>query len=627
MSHPDPDPHQHHAHASIALQDLSRPPDHDERAALPHRRTLSDRGRNLLRHTGAIATGGHSHRPQYSPLVEASPSPTRHAPRLNTVAAAPGGIRSVPDDERGSPIDAGAFQAAIGFGMSMDFQGETTPPAPTPPSSSLSYSPYGRDAYADGRDPDPYAPGRDHGYFSPPDDDTACLTDARHLQPISGAAANAAPAGHARSGSFQSVRFLSPGARHDHDLGQEEAAAPALRDSRGRKRSLSPAQLESPLQRAGAMMRNMSQRVVNVSNDSHVAERTLARKSTLPHARLAEPPSFPGVPEYATDGPASPSPSPSPSTAPIEKLPSPVVRQRTPSATRQRNANPLRGKSLGIFSADNKLRVKLCNILVHPATEPLLLFLIFVQTVLLALDAQDKVVYDPARTSAIGNFRVIDFSLLGLFVIYTLEIVVRVIVSGFFFNPVEHSTINRQVGLREALKIKFSHLFGGPQRQPSLTRTGTSTDPTLEPQQPSVLRSFTTAQMRPDDDGGIVDSRHQQRVRLAHRAYLRHSFNRTDFVAVVSFWIAFLLGLANIENSRVTLVFDMLSCLRIIRLLNLTSGTSVGQIATEERSNTNITQGHPPESEKSCSNPSQCRILNRLLLAALLHCRRAELQV
>ncbi|KAF1831859.1 calcium-channel protein CCH1 [Decorospora gaudefroyi] len=571
MSYPDPSHHRSHTAQSIPLQNLNRPPDDaDHDAPQQHRRTLSDRGRNLLSRTGAIATGGHFRDSQYSPIAEVSPSPTRYArrPQIDTSLSSENnsGIRRVDDDDAGSPIDAGAFQAAIGFGMGMDFQGDTSPPIPTPGSSQMSYTPYEPEPYAD------RSAAQDPSYFSPTYDDTARLTDPYHLQPISGAVASSSPNQQDRS-SFQSVRFLSPGdaspvGRHDDDIGQFEAATGNLRDSRGRKRSLSPGQFESPLHRAGTIMRNMSQRVVNVSNDSEVAERTIRRKSTLRHARLAGPPSFPALPEYTTDGPASPAPS-----TPIEKPPSPVPLQRRPSLPWQRPPNPLRGKSLGIFPADSKLRIKLCDLLVHPATEPLLLLLIVIQTVLLAVDARTKAEYDPGRSKTLASFSGIDYALLGLFVIYTLEVFVRIIVSGFIVNPVEYSTINRQVGLREAVMIKANQLFGGPQRQPSHKRSGTDSEPVQDPQQPSVLRSFTTAQIHPDIGPG--DVREQQRVRLAHRAYLRHSFNRTDFVAVVSFWISFLLGVLQINNSRVILVFDMLSCLRIIRLLNLTSGTSV----------------------------------------------------
>jgi hypothetical protein len=545
-NYPDPSHSRSHTHQSIPLQDLNRPPDQDGNTApQQHRRTLSDRGRNLLRHRGS----------QYAPIAEASPSPTRHAtrpPHIDTGAgASSGGIRRIEHDEHdeaSSPIDAGAFQAAIGFGMDMNFQGDTSPPFTPPLATPVS---------------------SDNDYFSPVYDDTAHLTDTQHLQPISGATPSVSP--RQDRASIQSVRFLSPGdsssmARGSDNLGHVEATAGSLRDSRGRKRSLSPGQIASPLNRAGTIMRNMSQRVVNVSNDAHVAERTLHRKSTVT-ARLQGPPSFPALPEYATDGPSSPAPSTT-----HEKPPSPVVSVHRPSVQWQKPPNPLRGTSLGIFPANSALRMKLCNVLVHPVTEPLLLVLIVVQTVLLAVDARTKANYEPGAIKALREFSGIDYALMGLFIVYTLEAIIRIIVSGFFVNPVEYSTINRQVGLREALMMKINRLFGGPERQNSQKRSGTNDDP-MEPQQPSVLRTFTTAQMHADIGPG--DSREQQRARLAHRAYLRHSFNRTDFLAVMSFWIAFVLGLIQIKNTRVILVFEMLSCLRIIRLLNLTSGTSV----------------------------------------------------
>ncbi|USP74293.1 hypothetical protein yc1106_01567 [Curvularia clavata] len=571
MSYPDPNHAQRHANQPIPLQDLNRPPDQHNDDAPPHhqhRRTLSDRGRNLLRNTGAIASG-HFRDPHYSPIADASPSPTRHAtrPQIDTgVASAHRGIRRVDDDDDpGSPLDTGAFQAAIGFGVSMQFQGETSPPVPTS-GPQMSYVPYESDSYLQ------RAASEDQpGYFSPTYDDTARLTDPRNLQPMSGGPVTpSTPTGQDRS-SFQSVHFLSPGdaalgTRHGDDIGQAEAGVGNVRESRGRSRSLSPGQFGSPLHRAGTIMRNMSQRVVNVTNDSEVAERTIRRKSTVRHARLLEPPQFPAMPEYATDGPTSPVPS-----TPVEKPPSPIAYQRQPSW--QRPPNPLRGKSLGIFPPDSKLRMKLCDLLVHPVIEPLLLVLIIVQTVLLAVDARTKAHYNPEARDRFATFGPIDFALLGLFIVYTIETIVRIIVSGFIINPVEYSTINRQIGLKEAVLAKADQLFSGFQRQPSQRKSGINAVPPQEPQQPSVLRSFTTAQMYPDQ--GPSDPRQKQRIRLAHRAYLRHSFNRADFVAVTSYWIAFVLGLWEINNSRVILVFEMLSCLRIIRLLNLTSGTSV----------------------------------------------------
>ncbi|KAF2748099.1 hypothetical protein M011DRAFT_400949 [Sporormia fimetaria CBS 119925] len=531
---------------SIPLRDLSRPPDenagHAPHNPRPHRRTLSDRGRNLLRQTGYS---------QYAPIAEVSPSPSRSANRPQIQTSFPA-AHAAPQEAHDAyyPVeDAGAFQAAIGFSGFPDtgFYGATSPPMRTP---ETSYQPYESDPYRTGQE--------DQSYFSPSYEDTARLTAPPNLQPFSGA-----PTTPERS-SFQSVQFLTPEAvpastKTGEHVGYAEAAMAAHHLSPARKLSLSPGDV-SPLHRAGTIVRNISQRVVNISSEPDVAERTMRRKSSLHHARLQEPPSFPALPEYLHDGPASP-------LTPVEKPPSPIAFREPNRHWQPPPPNPLRGRSLGIFSPDNKLRVALCDLLVHPFTEPSLLVLIIVQTVLLAIDASQNS-HENKRLLQWGRTW-IDKALLALFIIYTIEIVIRVIVSGFIINPVEYSTINRQVGLREAISNKARQFLGGPQRQPSVKKM---TDD-FGPQQPSVLRTFTVAQMNTEPGPG--NAQQQQRVRLAHRAYLRHSFNRTDFLAVVSFWIAFALSIFGFDRQHHILIFRMLSCLRIIRLLNLTSGTSV----------------------------------------------------
>jgi hypothetical protein len=250
--------------------------------------------------------------------------------------------------------------------------------------------------------------------------------------------------------------------------------------------------------------------------------------------------------------------------------------------------------------------------------------------VLLAVDARHKFDYEAAKINGgrerdITKFDGTDYALLALFMVYTLEIFVRIIVSGFIINPREYSTINRQIGLREAVTSKANQLFGGLHRQPSQKRTGTNFDPAQDPQQPSIIRTFTIAQMNAEPGPG--DSRGQARVRLAHRAYLRHSFNRTDFVAVVSYWIAFVLGLVEINNSPVILVFRMLSCLRIIRLLNLTSGTSVSLYEATIALNADISQGYSPEYEEGRAIAAQCCVSYWFLLAPLRYRRCTKLQI
>ena len=106
---------------SIPLQNLNRPPDEDDDqrqgGTAQHRRTLSDRGRNLLRNRESISLRGHWNT-QYAPIAEGSPSPTRvvSRPHLNTSLATGQGSTTHHEDATYSPVeDASAFQAAIGF--------------------------------------------------------------------------------------------------------------------------------------------------------------------------------------------------------------------------------------------------------------------------------------------------------------------------------------------------------------------------------------------------------------------------------------------------------------------------------------------------------------------------------
>ena len=160
----------------------------------------------------------------------------------------------------------------------------------------------------------------------------------------------------------------TPGARLGDDLAFVEAAYGRARgrsdasNSSRRKRSLSSGASNSPLSRAGSMMRNISQRVVNLSNEPDVVEHSIRRKPS--QARLTEPPSLPAMTEYAHDErPGGDAPVPiekDPTTRIVGIDPTPELGPGPPQQ------NPLKGSSLGFFPADNQLRVALCDLLVHP---------------------------------------------------------------------------------------------------------------------------------------------------------------------------------------------------------------------------------------------------------------------
>ena len=407
------------------------------------------------------------------------------------------------------------------------------------------------------------------GYFpNETDKDTARLTDATNMQ-ASGSLYPSTPTGDQGRASFQSVRFLSPTVSHlGHDLRDAEQGnlSPNGRWSKspdGSRRSLSPSSGESPLTRAGNMMRKMSQRVVNLSNEADLVERDIRRKSPSARgSRLQLPKLDTTIDELSGDGAAS-------IKSPVsEKMPSPIERPADPPplAHRALDINPLKGKSLGIFSSRSKVRLKLMDVLLHPFTEPFILVLIVLQTVLLAVDSRNNV-YTHPRSKRWGSTW-IDYALLALFIVYTMEIMIRCIVSGFIINPVEYSTINRQVGFKAAVVNKANDMFA-LHRKPSVRHQ----DPAFHSQPaPGIIRALTRADTFAEGPGGTL---HAQKKLLAHRAFLRHSFNRLDFVAVISFWIGFSIGIFGVESQKHVYVFRMLSCLRILRLLGITSGTSV----------------------------------------------------
>ena len=406
-------------------------------------------------------------------------------------------------------------------------------------------------------------------YFSPTDDSTP-LTDSRYLQPISGAQFPHPPGQrHDRQNSaFSFHERSSPGSRLGDNLPNAEAGlyhspsrAPHRLSSqsfRSANRSLALSTGTSPLSRAGSIMRKMSQRVVNLSNEPEIFEQTLRRQPSSRQARLEEPPSFPAMTEYAHDEPRQ--------ALPIEKT-SPLGSNEQAIDRGPHARGPLGGNSLFIFSPDSRIRLQLCRMLVHPVTEPVILVLIFIQTIILAVDAAPAIKYGGRPRSWEGSKT--NYALVILFSIYTLEILARIIVSGLIKNAPEYSTVDWGQGIKKAIVDKIQGFFAPHRHQSSSAPLGSMTSNVV---QPSILRSFTGIQAPADQPG---NSRQQQTVRLARRAFLRHSFNRLDFLAVVAFWISFALAHLLVEENRHVYVFRMLSCLRILRLLGLTTGTSV----------------------------------------------------
>ncbi|KAI1260114.1 ion transporter [Xylariaceae sp. FL1019] len=460
-----------------------------------------------------------------------------------------------------SPFDAAALQFALPPDIHPPGQPTPARSRPEPPPAHPYQTPY-------------YDESPNDDYF---DSDRAPLTSA--AQPIAGAPLTPQPESHPRD-SFQTVsdidntpsrqrgrstQLLGFGLDPDQDRNRNRSYGDSLVPTDYRASRIQGT--ADALHRAGSIVRAMSQRVVNVSGEVETFEQRQQR-SRSPSVDGRRPSAHHLSAQMGLDtaypsqlGPASPG----------EKRGDPDWLAREPShAQRPRRSgpmpNPLKGRSLGIFSPDSFIRRTLCDFLVNPYLEPTLLILIVLQAVLLAVEAANNA-FEPGneRKPLWDPDSAINWAILILFIIFTLEIVAHVIVSGFVLNAAEYSSIDRKQGLRNAISEQYNAIFR-PQRHRSV-----KPPPREQDYGPSTFaRSFTTMMHQVPE---TVEE--QMRLHLARRAFLRHSFNRLDFLAVVSFWVAFVLSITGLEADKHLYIFRMLSCLRIIRLLALTNGTAI----------------------------------------------------
>ncbi|CAG8426892.1 unnamed protein product [Penicillium salamii] len=513
----------------IPLQDLSKSGDSRERGR--SRATTSLFSRPSLARRGS--------RRNYESVAEDSPIDSA-GPSRNPFQHPQTGFNDIT-----SPIDdlGGFAQAMSSVGLSFD--GPQSRASIEGPSASRGFDDAASDL--DVVPLDPYDPHDPHGgYSAPADEDTVGLTDPRYLQPMSGAAG----ASERRSTDTGGHSSHLSGSRLGDDLPHLEDGLGSRRGSsaRDRSRSLSPSASGGALQRASSMVKSMSQRVVNLSNEPEVVQQTIEREELNKNARMDGPPVLPAMVDYAD----------------ISNQQAEAAREKRASKMWKQRNNPFRGRSLGLLGPNNPLRLWLCDILVNSYMEPFILIVIVIQTILLTVEDS---LASYARPLAWGDNN-LDYVFLVIFIIYTLEIGSKILVSGFIFNPVEYSTLNRSLGVRKAIAEKGRNLIT-PHRQMTTKKASVLQ---AEPQA-SILRTFTG--MNGLDTEVYDDPLHKRRVRLAHRAFLRHSFNRLDFVAVVAFWVSFVLTWSGAEKTHQLYIFRMLSCLRILRLLAMTNGTSV----------------------------------------------------
>ncbi|KAK3818698.1 MAG: Ion transport protein-domain-containing protein [Benniella sp.] len=172
---------------------------------------------------------------------------------------------------------------------------------------------------------------------------------------------------------------------------------------------------------------------------------------------------------------------------------------------------PLEGKTLNLFGPKNAFRIYLQSFL-HQRPVGIFLFLLLVLNLVFLIIKLST----PPGNDTVWGVHWTDYGLLVIFIIYTLEIIARIIVSGLIFLPSKHATT----------ATLPTH---------TITRTKTEMN---KAKAPPKLKSF-----------------------------LRSTFTRMDMAAVVCFWIDFGLMMNGVKGIY---IFKAVSALRTLRLINIT---------------------------------------------------------
>ncbi|WFD43180.1 calcium channel protein [Malassezia psittaci] len=294
----------------------------------------------------------------------------------------------------------------------------------------------------------------------------------------------------------------------------------------------------------------------------------------------------------------------------------------------------LRGKSLTYFGPTHPVRLWCARVLEQKWVEPLILALITINLVVLIVSSSRDVLAHPIRNDFLKNSEQI--LLLVVFVLYTLELVARMIVSGLVIDPppMDHDTttepdminsnpenipdketsledapLHMQSNTKRTLRMGYAslsdsfkrawHPYGASQREYAAKKLsdlkpteGITSDEraqviTASPMPdaswtPPPLLAKPTFFSRVGRNLAAICLRFSRGITgdvqiMSDRAFLRHSWNRVDLLAVICYWIAAILELSQVEKTphRHIYLFRAVSVLRCARLMALPSGVAV----------------------------------------------------
>ncbi|ANZ77841.1 BA75_04956T0 [Komagataella pastoris] len=202
------------------------------------------------------------------------------------------------------------------------------------------------------------------------------------------------------------------------------------------------------------------------------------------------------------------------------------------------------GSTLRIFDYDSRVRQRCAKIVMHKYFDPVVVFLIFLVTVLLSYQLWMPEVRGYHHTE---EYTSIDWVLVFIYVLFTVETVLKIITFGLVDDSQMYQDLNITI------KPNQFRLFWDRWDWKKLQFNSQTSSSRKTMSEPSEKFSHSS--------------------RKLNRAYLRVSWNRIDFVSVLAFWISLFLSINRYDLHNGIFIFRSLMCLKILRLVNLTHGT------------------------------------------------------
>lgn len=263
----------------------------------------------------------------------------------------------------------------------------------------------------------------------------------------------------------------------------------------------------------------------------------------------------------------------------------------------------LYGRSLKVFLPELPLRIRCHRIVSYPRVNTVIVSLIILQTCVLA-NRQ----WDPQTLGYVvlgNNWQ--DYLVMAINIVYTVEIAAKIIAYGFYDDRVmfDDLGLGYPSGLFSSMGRYFGDtvvrsFFGWLPRVKAKIHAHSAWSHHMAPESLQDKKPGTVdpVELGPFDDSHRILSsppaapplrrlnKYNTFVQTTniekkvdemnlHRAYLRNNWQVVDFISMVCFWISLLFSIDHYDAKHHFLVFRALSCLRILRLLNLTQGTSI----------------------------------------------------